>query len=386
MLQEIFKSVIAQDKDKDVPEFGGFSPHELKQPEIRRLFPDLSGTEALKSLRKNALRRALYFGYGIGDLPPVHFPNAEHFQDIPFTHNHWLRYKNMESEDCRVRFMLEKYQSRQFPEAFDEICSDVLSSENILQKWSNQIPRVNNASTVVYEQTAIQMERSKVHDHLGCSNGEQGAYQSEPVLYHVSAEGGLIERKLWDKALSQITDELYQNAYMNLPSFLHLYNRVKDPITPIRSGLLEQVEVFRELYESGQFLVGNNHNSHEEQRVFITQLALESSFSFTKSKNIAFVVYHAQHELPYIYIDATKLPRGEFADPKAVLDVIFGEKDIKKIDGILEDSNKIGGEIARITPITVSYLQSPYQNNSELFIVDGNNRGTSILLMQFSTM
>ena len=194
MLQEIFKSVIAQDKDKDVPEFGGFSPHELKQPEIRRLFPDLSGTEALKSLRK-----MLYVELYILDTELVIyllyiFQMQNIFKTYP-SHIIIGCYKNMESEDCRVRFMLEKYQSRQFPEAFDEICSDVLSSENILQKWSNQIPRVNNASTVVYEQTAIQMERSKVHDHLGCSNGEQGAYQSEPVLYHVSAEGGLIERK-----------------------------------------------------------------------------------------------------------------------------------------------------------------------------------------------
>ena len=83
----------------------------------------------------------------------------------------------MESEHSRVRFMLERYKSRQFPEAFDGICRDVLASNNLLQKWSDQIPRVDKASAAIYELVAKQMEASKVHDDLGYSNGQQGAYQ-----------------------------------------------------------------------------------------------------------------------------------------------------------------------------------------------------------------
>lgn len=373
MSQEIFKPVMAQDKDKDVPEFGGFSAHELRQPEIRRLSPDLFGNEVLEGLRKNALRRALYFGYGIGDLPPVHFPNAEHFQHIPFTNNHWLRYENMESEYSRVRFMLERYQSRQFPEAFDGICADVLGNKNILREWSNQVPRVDRASAVVYEQAARQMEASKVHDDLGYSNGEQGAYQSEPVFYRVSVDGSGLERRLWEGALVQITEELQQDNFRNLPSFLHLYNRVKDPITPIRSGLPEQVRVFRELYEYGRSLSPVGNHDPERHHILLAQLALESSFlALPGAKDVACVVYGGHHELPYIYIDVAKLPRGEFAGPRRVVEVL-GE--------LLNESENCKQPVA--TPITVSYCQEPFQAKPDLFIVDGNNRATAILLMKF---
>lgn len=376
MERDIYKPSIAQDKDQDVPEFGGFAPHELRQPEIRRLSPDLFGNEAVRCLRQSGLQRALYFGYGIGELPPVQFPNAEHFQHVPFTNNHWLRYGNMESEHSRVQFMLEQYKSRQFPEVCDGICADVLASDNLLQEWSNQIPRVDKASTLIYEQSAKQMEASKVHDDLGYSNGEQGAYQSEPVFYQVSELGGSLERKLWLGALAQISDELQQDNFRNLPSFLHLYNRVKDPITPIRSGLPEQVKIFKELYEESWKALSLNGNPNSERQqilILVSQLALESSFlALPGLKDIACVVYGGHHELPYIYVDAASLPRGEFAGPRRVIEVL-GE--------LLDESEKHGQPVA--TPITVSYCQEPFQSKPDLFIIDGNNRATATLLMKF---
>lgn len=383
MRKEIYKPVIAQDKDRDVPEFGGFAPHELRQPEIRRLSSDLVGSEAFQGLRKNALRRALYFGYGVGELPPVYFPNAEHFQHVPFTNDHWLRYGNMESEDSRVRFMLERYKSRQFPEVFDAVCRDVLGNSNILQERSNQVPRVNKASTAVYEQASRQMERLKVHDDWGYSNGDQGVYQSEPFFYQISEDGGSLERRLWGGALAQITEELQQDNFRNLSSFLHLYNHVKDPITPLRSILPEQARIFTELYREIQPLVPRSIGSPEQRQSLISQLALESSFlALSKAGEIAFVVYGGHHELPYIYVDVTQLPRGEFADPRVVFDVIFGSSE-KKIKGILRDAIEIGNGEAIITPITVAYSQTPFQARPELFIVDGNNRGTAVLLFNF---
>ena len=384
MERDIYKPSIAQDKDQDVPEFGRFAPHELRLPETRRLSPDLFGAEALQGLKQSAVRRALYFGYGIGYMPPVHFPNAEHFQHVPFANNHWLRYGNMESEHSRVRFMLERYKSRQFPEAFDGICRDVLASNNLLQKWSDQIPRVDKASAAIYELVAKQMEASKVHDDLGYSNGQQGAYQSEPVFYEVSEQSEALERRLWEGALNQISDELRQGDFGNLPSFLLLYNCIKDPITPIRSGLPEQVRLFRELYkESQQHFQLNVNPNNERQEALIAQLALESSFlALPGVKDIACVVYKGHHELPYLYADVARLPRGEFADPQGVVDVIFGNER-KKIEGILKDSEKIGGGKARITPITVSYFQGPYDGKPELFIIDGNNRSTAFLLMKY---
>ncbi len=384
MERDIYKPSIAQDKDQDVPKFGDFAAHELRQPEARRLSSDLFGNEAVQGLKQSALQRALYFGYGIGEIPPVQFPNAEHFQHVPFTNNHWLRYGNMESEHGRVQFMLERYKSRQFPEVFDGICTDVLANNNLLQEWSKQIPRVGKASAAIYEQAARQMEASKVHDDLDYSNGEQGAYQSVPVFYQVSEVGGGLEQRLWAGALAQISDELQQGNFRNLPSFLHLYNRVKDPITPIRSGLPEQVKIFKELYEESQGLLPMNGNSNSErQQILVAQFALESSFlALPGIKDVTFVVYSGHHELPYIYADVTRLPRGEFADPKAVIDVIFGNEK-KKIEGILKDSEKIGHGNARITPITVSYFQGPHDKRPELLIIDGNNRATAVLLMSF---
>lgn len=373
MPKEIYKPAIAQDKDQDVPEFGGFAQHELRQPEIRGISPDLFGSEALGGLRQNALQRALYFGYGVGEVPPVHFPNAEHFQHVPFTNNHWLRYGNMESEYSRVKFMLETYLSRQFPEVFDGICRDVLGSGNSLQEWSNQVPRLDKASAAVYEQAARQMESLKVCDDLGYNNGEQGAYQSEPIFYQVSEEGGGLERRLWGGALAQIAEELRQDNFRNLPSFLHLYNRVKDPITPIRSVLPEQVRVFRELYGECLFLSIDDSHNPEKQRILIAQLALESSFlALPGARNVVCVVYGGHHELPYIYIDVARLPRGEFAGSKRVIEIL-GE--------ILGDLKKCGQPV--ITPITVSYCQEPFQAKPDLFIIDGNNRATAILLMKF---
>lgn len=374
MLGEIYKPANPENIDKDVLEFGGFTPYELRQPEARRLSPDLFGAKALQGLKHSAVQRALYFGYGLGDLPATHFPNAEHFQHVPFTHSHWSRYGDMESEYSRVRFMLELYESRQFPEAFDGICRDVLASNDLLLEWSNQIPKVDKDSSAIYEQIAKQMAASKAHDDLSYSNGEQGAYQSEPVFYEVSKQGGALEGKLWEKALNQISDEIQQGDFRNLPSFLHLYNRIKDPITPIRSTLSEQVRLFEDLYgESQSYLSSDGNLNIERQKVLVTQFALESSFlALPGAKDITCVIYGGHHELPYIYVDVTRLPRGEFAGPQRAIEVL-GE--------LLHQSEQCGQPVA--TPITVSYCQEPFQTKPDLFIIDGNNRATATLLMKF---
>lgn len=270
--------------------------------------------------------------------------------------------------------MLEQYESRQFPKAFDGICTDILAKSNLLYDWNNQIPRIDKASAIVYEQSAKQMELSKMRDDLSYSNGEQGAYQSEPVFYQVSEAGKNLELKLWREALVQISGELQQNNFRNLSSFLHLYNRIKDPITPIRSRLLRQVEIFQGLYEDSRNSSSLMDNSDSgRQQILIAQLALESSFlALPGTKDIVCVVYGGHHELPYLYVDIAKLPRGEFAGSKRVLEVL-GE--------LLNESEKCGQAVA--TPITVSYCQEPFQPNPNLFIIDGNNRATAILLMKF---
>lgn len=385
MKPEIFKSVRAQNKDQDVPEFGNYSPGELRPPEVRKQRRDLAESEAGQGLYRSAVSRAIFFAYGIGEVPHVHFPNAEHFQHQPFAKNHWLRYGNMESENSRIKFMIEKYQRRRFPEEFSYVCRRALSNESALDEWGNQIPRVHNVSARIYEKIGAQMNENKIGDDFGYHNGDQGAYKSEPLFYESPAEMVALELQLWDRSLSQIAQELRNNDIKNVPSFLHLYNHIKDPITPLREILPNQARIFSELYEACSLALISNGRSLDQEKILVAQLALESSFlALPGVKNIVQVVYGGHQELPYIFVDVTRLPRGEFADPEKIFDVLFGKNDGKKnLVGIFQDLKEIGFGRAKITPITVSYFQTPYQNRAEIFIVDGNNRATAVLLMQF---
>ena len=49
----------------------------------------------------------------------------------------------------------------------------------------------------------------------------------------------------------------------------------------------------------------------------------------------------------------------------------------------MRDAIETGNGEAIITPITVAYSQTPFQARPELFIVDGNNRGTAVLIFNF---
>ena len=105
----------------------------------------------------------------------------------------------------------------------------------------------------------------------------------------------------------------------------------------------------------------------------MSQLALESSFlGLPAARDIAGVVYGGHHELPYIYLDVGELPRGEYATPRRVVEIL-GE--------LVHESVERGQPV--VTPITVSYCHEPYQARPELFIIDGNNRATAILLMKY---
>ncbi len=364
MERSIVKTEIANDKDGDVPDFGGFANHELRYSDLRPDQPDLLGVNAVYGLKESALKRALYFGHGLGSRPRVHFPNAEHFQHIPFAHRHWETYGEMESEDSRIRFMLASYPSRRFPAEFEPALRDI-GNENPLIGWSNQAHRLDRVSKAVYERVLVQMEQAKVHD--GYSNGERGAYQSEPVFYQSSDALKDLEINLWQASLGQIIEELEDGNDRNIPAFLNLYNRLKDPITPLKSSLSEQSRIFKELLKEAKVL-----SPHCNSRL-ISQLALESSFlALPGASDIDCVIYGGHHELPYINVDINNLPRAEFANPNRVIEVMAE---------IIRESNHFGKAV--ITPITVSYYQESGQPRPNLFIVDGNNRATAVLVMQY---
>lgn len=373
MKDRIYKPTVGVDKDKDVPEFGGYSHDELVYPSVRELSPDLFGNDALDNIRHNALSRALYFAYQIGKKPPIHFPNGEHFQHIPFSQKHWEQYGDMESESSRLRFMLENYPSRRFPATYSDVCKSVLSSENVLKEWSQNIPKVNALGILVFEEILKQMDLNKVHDDYGYSNGQQGAFQSSPVSYESSEGILLLESLLFEKANQQLAEELILGNFDNVPVLLSLYGRVKDPIIPIRSNLAKQSEIFIELYKDTLLSLKSSDLDDQKTNNLMQQLALESSFlALPEVANMSFSIYRGHHELPYINVDITKFPRGEFANPNRALEIV---------EDMINDSIKFGVPV--ITPITVSYFQEPQQSQPQLFIIDGNNRATAILVMKY---
>jgi hypothetical protein len=374
MKTEIYKSLIAQNRDIDVPEFGEYSSEELRHPQDRRQFPDLFYEEARERLYRSAVERASHFAFGTGEIPPVHFPNAEHFQHIPFTKGHWEKYGNLESEYGRIRFMLNEHPNRRFPSVFLLICQEVLLKDNLLANWRNSIPLIQRNSKQVYEHILGQMKTGRKPDDTGFNNGGAGTYQSEPVFYQPFSDYQLeLEVSVWEKALEQAAEEFRQANFENLATFLHLYNYLKDPLTPIRSCLANQVEIFQDLYLQAKETIPKVAFDLNQERVLITQLALESSFlALPGIKEIAFVVYYRHQELPYLYLDIEKLPRGEFAGPKRAQEIL---------NEIIDQS--LAYRVPVITPITLSYFQDPYQKQPGLFIIDGNNRATAVLIMKF---
>lgn len=372
MEKHIYKPNISENIDQDVPEFGGYSNEELRYPAVRVEKEDSFNGEAYDQLINSALNRGLYVSYGMGLNPHLQFPNGEHFQHIPYSHEHWEKFGNMESEYSRIHFMLENYTGRRFPKLFEPKVIDLLSQENVLDEWNHVLPDVKRLSGEIYQNAVTKMRAKREYDPIGYKNGENGAYISAPVFYD-AMENPKPEIALYDKALQQLQNELLSGNSRSISSFLSLYNRIKDPVTSLRSTLSDQVEYFLELYLNAREKISDDDISSQQEKILISQLALESSFlALPDVKNIACLVYGGHHELPYIYVDIARLPRGEFANPNRVGEVI-GE--------LIQDSKMYDNAVA--TPITVSYFQEPHQAEPRLFIVDGNNRSTAMLLMKY---
>jgi hypothetical protein len=368
----IHKPAISENVDLEVPEFGRYSSAELRHPEARKQKNDMFNNEAYHQLTVSALDRALFLSYGIGETPYLQFPNGEHFQHIPFSIEHWEVYGNMESEHARINFMLENYSSRRFPEDFEPHITNLLQQDNILDKWNHMLPEIKRISKELYDEVITTMQKNRIYDSMGYINGKNGTYVSEPVFYN-SIDNADSELTLYDKALQQIHSELSLGNTKNVSSFLSLYNRIKDPITPLRSTLYDQAKHFFALYTQAHEKISDTQIQIPKEKCLLSQLALESSFlAIPEAQNIASVVYGGHHELPYIYVDIMRLPRGELANPQRVVDVMRE---------LVDESKQ--HDVAVSTPITVSYFQEPHQAEPTLFIVDGNNRATAILLMKY---
>ncbi|HXS14821.1 MAG TPA: hypothetical protein VN711_01730 [Candidatus Saccharimonadales bacterium] len=373
MKNEIIRPNRQQERDRQVPEFGGYQPWELRHPVERESREDVFYGEAQRKLRHSAVERSLFFSYGIGRLPHVQFPNAEHFQHIPFTQEHWRQYGNLESEYARLHFVLDNYPNRGFPKEFAQVANLALRETNVLGAWDESHVQRERIVSDIYDNVSQRMHEQREHEPLKYHNGFEGAYQSAPIFYESSGEVRQIEKQLWLEALTQISAELQAGNPEHLKAFLDLHASIKDPITQVRSQRENQVEIFLSLYKDAQESIPAPQRTLEADSILIAQLALESSFlSQPGAKDVFAVIYGGHHELPYAYVDVSQLPRGELANPGRVRGVLRE---------ILDDSERY--QEAVVTPIMVSYYQEPHKAAAQMGILDGNNRATALLLFRY---
>lgn len=358
--------------DAGVRDSGNDNEAQYRKPRVRGKIENFFDQQARDRLRGGALGRILYYGYGYGYEPFVHFPVAEHIEHRPFTHAHWEHYGNMESEAARIKFALDTYPTRLLPTAFDEIARGILrSGAPVLEEWGNQYPRITQQASQLYDKLGQSMFDAKVPEEGGYKNGKRGAYMSDPKFYDISPFTRQIVKDLWERGSQQMATELRHGDYANVQPFLELYATIKDPLTQPNSPH-KQVPVFIHLHNRSLIMGTGQHPRDGE--VLAAQLALESQWLTLPAVEKMNVVRTAGHnELPYIHVDVAKLPRGEFADPARVS---------ATMTELIEDSKKYEHTVA--TPLTVAYMREPHQTRPELFLVDGNNRATAILLMKLA--
>ncbi|OGM59926.1 hypothetical protein A3A75_02605 [Candidatus Woesebacteria bacterium RIFCSPLOWO2_01_FULL_39_10] len=355
-----------QVSDKEVPEFGNSFGH------LRAVEPRLH--EELSEVGDMALLRVLHYSYCIGPNPYVRFPDAECVQHYPFPDSAWQKYGNMESEAARIEFMLDNFETRAMPTSFGKHLA-AISLVNPLEDWA----KIENDIQVVAHKEYEKMKKDQAEGARAIyDNGYETAYVADPQFYEVDQETTNAEVAIWKNSLSQIARELQKGNFKNLGTFLNLYSRVKDPITPIVGS--EQERLFRELYEKASNSLQTYLLSYDLDEKMVAQIAKESAFLALPKANEATTRFAGHQELPIVRIDLSKMPRGEFAGPERVCEIMLEE---------LKDAEKVGQ--ASITPVTVAYSKVPDNPESIgspkkepfLFIIDGNNRASSLIAFEY---
>ncbi len=373
MERYIFVPTVKGNIDQQVPEFGNLNPKDLRYPAQRAEKQWAFGASADEALWNSSINRTLHFAYNVGELPYVHFPNAEYIQHFPFAKSDWQRYGNMESEEARMRLLLDRFPSRRFPLSFSTHLQTLLERSFMFYRWQALSKRLQPEAASIYSDTKQRMYQQKVQDPYNYHNGDEGTYQADPVFYKPSSRATPLETVLLRRGLHEVEIELERRDLRNVREFLDLYLRLKDPITPLTACLDNQAEIFIRLYQACQRMLVGKEDNPLKNRVLLTQLALEASFlALPEVRNVFLTAYNGHHELPYIDVDLPTLPRGEFANPKRVVEVL---------EEIVDDSKIHHRPV--ITPITVAHFQEPDSSEAKLFIVDGNNRATAILLMKY---
>lgn len=356
---------IGRVSDAQVPEFG--SSFGVLRP------IDPRDPEALAQYRpeETPLLRALHYSYGVGPTPYLRFPDAENIQHYPFPEWAWQRYGIMETEKNRIAFVLQNYPEKGMPSGF-RAALEILDTENPLNKWQDAEYEIRKAAyeEFIAMKAGMENEADQIYN-----NGYQAAFVADPQFYEVDEETLELEMRVWQNALAQITGELANGNTQNLRSFLKLHARVKSPINPIFLGTQEAI--FLDRYNNAsEKLVGVERNQTQDE-ILVAQLAKESAFLAFPEAREAEIVFAEHQELPLIRVDLAKLPRGEFAGAERVVKIM------------MEDLENAAGNRAEIVPIAVAHTiipedpDSDIKNDPFLFIVDGNNRASALIVFEY---
>ncbi|MEI7579379.1 MAG: hypothetical protein WCJ58_05070 [bacterium] len=375
--------------DHGVPEFGKEfgtikSPDSFQRREAQNLVePDLRA-----ALQASALERIKWFTLNWNtpdalERPRVHFPNAELIQHFGFPESVWQNYQDPETEYQALQFVLNHFQERALPVSFQNFLADKIpEGSNLLEERGKN-----------YETLKL-IAAQELHSLIGISSSQKdvdnggdipGAFVVKPAQYKTSEVMQQQSIKLWEQAVTQISNEIAGGNTANVKSFLSLYGRLKDPLTIVDFNLDLQAAKFTELLASLKIEFGDNLNNLDpaQLKVLVAQLALESSFlalPAVANDEITSLLVDSVHELPIMHVDITTLPRGEMANPKRVAgEVQEGEK--STLQELLDDYEEYQAVVT--TPITVSYMQAPDAKKPILGILDGNNRVTAVMLMKF---
>ena len=343
--------------------------------EKRQLFPidrsvfdgkDIYKGECLKFLIGNAIGRIRDSRNPYpNNKIPMRFPLAEHYGANTFPLEFFDSYGNLFGEYNRLKLILT-YERRFMPVVFSEII-EVLRGKrdnSILEAFfdlKELIPTISNEYLMSYSNIILQQtgETPDSYSELITVN---------PLPFEVIENSGMVMFDILNIALDDLIEDL-QSRDKKI-SFIALYNWLKDPLGRLESIETRQLILFDEFLEQ----IDLKDLSPEEKKYVLVQIALESSFlSLPGIESMIEIVRYERHqELPYIYMDMEDLYRGEASLPKRVIE-IFKEL-------IFDNMNN---KVMEITPIAVSFFNHMEYENPQLFLVDGNNRFTAILLMRY---
>ncbi|KAF2018298.1 hypothetical protein BU24DRAFT_491282 [Aaosphaeria arxii CBS 175.79] len=343
----------------------------IKSPSPRRPKLDIT-SPTFEDVYQLSLRRVMNIVITDQDDPPyLLFPTAEHTQVQFFTESDWKEFGNMELEASRLRFTLTRYPERGPPLACETTLKLLLSETSILKKWLEIVGDIQNES----KQAMMEAHNAMLSQHSDEREpNTKESFVTVPVGYVTNDKSVDLQLQLWERALAEIAEALTSSEVQNIDQFLQIYSFLKDSIGGLNVSFQPRIALFQRLIQDVHNTIPDKILSTETWKLVAAQCAAESSFlAIEKLKKVSYIHFTNHQVLPYVYVSLRKLPRAEFSVPKRVLEIAMEMV-----------SNSTPERLCDIAPITIAYV-APLKHEGKMFkvVIDGNNRVTAILLLQF---